>query len=150
MSIIIKVIGAPSIEIDGKKLQLPLKKAEAIVYYLAIEGDASREKLASIFWAAKDENAAQNNFRNAFYLLKQYFHSEHIKSDRRHVMMTNVRCDLDIINKICDIDNSLPQSLSDELLKDFDITDCADFSNWLLIARSRYKKCVTEKLLGHD
>lgn len=146
MSIIIKVIGAPSIEIDGKKLQLPLKKAEAIVYYLAIEGDASREKLASIFWAAKDENAAQNNFRNAFYLLKQYFHSEHIKSDRRHVMMTNVRCDLDIINKICDIDNSLPQSLSDELLKDFDITDCADFSNWLLIARSRYKKCVTEKL----
>ena len=80
-----------------------LKKAEAIVYYLAIEGKAGREKIASMFWGAKDENSAYNNFRNALYLLKQYFPKDFIKSDRRHVSIGTIACDLDNLDKIIDI-----------------------------------------------
>ena len=61
MDLKITVIGTPTIELNGAPLHLPLKKAEAIVYYLAIEGKAGREKIASMFWGAKDENSAYNN-----------------------------------------------------------------------------------------
>ena len=36
MNVKVKVIGMPSIEINGEALRLPLKKAEAIVYYLSL------------------------------------------------------------------------------------------------------------------
>ncbi|MCD7877545.1 MAG: AAA family ATPase [Cloacibacillus porcorum] len=146
MNVKVKVIGTPSIEINGEALRLPLKKAEAIVYYLAIEGRASREKLASIFWGTKDENSAYNNFRNALYLLKQYFPKDSIIADRRYVSAAGFSCDLDIIDRISEVDTPLPQCLSDELLKEFDIPECADFGNWLLIAKSQFKTRVTEKL----
>ncbi|MDO9544925.1 MAG: hypothetical protein Q7J00_07050, partial [Synergistaceae bacterium] len=70
MSIKIQIIGTPSIEVDGEILHLPLKKAEAMIYYLAIEGRSDREKLTWLLWGAKDESSAHNNFRNALYLLR--------------------------------------------------------------------------------
>ncbi|MEG1824939.1 MAG: AAA family ATPase [Cloacibacillus sp.] len=146
MDLKIKVIGAPSIEIDGQQLHLPLKKAEAIVYYLAVEGKAGREKLASIFWGAKDENSAYNNFRNALYLLKQYFPQDCISSDRRNVSMTGAACDMDVIDKIADVNEELPCGVADELLRGFDIPECPDFGNWLLYAKSMYKRRLCEKL----
>ncbi len=146
MNVKITVIGAPSIEIDEKPLRLPLKKAEAIVYYLAVEGSASREKLASIFWGAKDENSAYNNFRNALYLLNQHFPKDFIKSDRRSVSLADFVCDLRDIDKISDIKHPLPRNLADDLLYGFDVSECSDFGNWLLIVRSYFKTKVTELL----
>lgn len=146
MDLKITVIGTPTIELNGAPLHLPLKKAEAIVYYLAIEGKAGREKIASMFWGAKDENSAYNNFRNALYLLKQYFPKDFIKSDRRHVSIGTIACDLDNLDKIIDIHYPLPQNLSDDLLYGFDILECADFSSWLLFVRSQFKTRVTERL----
>lgn len=72
MSVKIKIMGSPSINVDGERLNLPLKKAEAIIYYLALEGKSEREKLTYLLWDSKDELSAQNNFRNALYLLKRY------------------------------------------------------------------------------
>ena len=146
MNVKVRVIGTPSIEINGEALRLPLKKAEAMVYYLAVEGRASREKLASIFRGTKDENSAYNNFRNALYLLKQYFPKDSINADRRYVSLSGISCDLELIDRISDINIPLPQSLSDEPLKGFDVPECADFGNWLLITKSQFKTRVTEKL----
>lgn len=146
MDVNIKVIGAPSIEIDGRPFLLPLKKAEAILYYLAIEGPSSREKLASMFWSAKDENSACNNFRNALYLLKRSLPKEAIKSDRRNVYIENISCDLAVAEKISDCSYPLRQYFSEELLRGFDVPDCADFGRWLLTVRSQFRKKLTEQL----
>ena len=146
MSVKIKVIGTPSIEIDDRPLRLPLKKAEGIVYYLAVEGRVSRERLASTFWGAKDENSAYNNFRNALYLLKRCFPTDFIKSDRRNVSIADGCCDLDVVDKVSRPLVPLPQNLSAELLQGFDVPECADFCNWLLTARSQFRVKLTERL----
>ena len=85
MSVKIKVIGTPFIEVSGEKLHFPLKKAEALVYYLAVEGKENREKLAGLLWGEKDESSAYNNFRNALYLLRRSLSEDMIVSDRRAV-----------------------------------------------------------------
>lgn len=146
MKLHVRVIGTPSIEIDSTPLHLPLKKAEAMVYYLAIEKRASREKLASLFWGTKDENAAYNNFRNALYLLKQHLPDGVVTSDRRFVSFSGASCDLEVIESIDCLNLPLPATLADELLAGFDIPECADFGNWLIIARRQFKVAVMEQL----
>ena len=142
----INVIGTPSIEIDGKSLRLPVKKAEAMIYYLAVEKTASREKLASLFWGTKDGGSAYNNFRNVLYLLKRNFPDGCVIADRRSVVLKDVKCDLQCLDKIEDVKEPLPQFLTDEMLAGVDVPDSADFSNWLLPTRSHFKAATAEKI----
>lgn len=146
MTVKINVIGTPSITINGSQLMLPLKKVEGIIYYLAIEGKASREKLASIFWSDKDEDSAYNNFRNALYLLRNKLPEEIFHSDRREVSLSKGYCDLDFVEDFSDLQNKLPENLYDELLSGFDIPKCAEFDTWLLTVRTQYKASILEKL----
>jgi len=146
MSIKIQIIGTPSIEVDGEILHLPLKKAEAMIYYLAIEGRSDREKLTWLLWGAKDESSAHNNFRNALYLLRRYLPKDLIVSDRRTVALENAELDLEQIETLKDITTAIPTGLCDKLLKDFDIPENTEFNEWLSSAKSRIKNEITENL----
>jgi DNA-binding SARP family transcriptional activator/tetratricopeptide (TPR) repeat protein/AAA+ ATPase superfamily predicted ATPase len=146
MSIKIQVIGTPFIEVDGEKLFLPLKKAEALIYYLAVEGKTSREKLTCLLWGEKDELSAQNNFRNALYLLKRYLPLNFIISDRHAVSLGEADIDLEKVASIKDISVPIPSYICDELLKGFDIPENAEFGEWLIAAKTLVKEKITESL----
>jgi len=142
----IKVMGDPFIEADGTRIRLPLKKAEAIVYYLAVEGRSSREKLAYLLWGGKDESATCNNFRNALYLLRRYFPRGVIVSDRSAVSLGDVEIDLSSIKDISDINRPLDSDICLELLSGFDIPESAEFEEWLLAARAHARERIADNL----
>lgn len=146
MSVKIKIMGNPSINVDGERLNLPLKKAEAIIYYLALEGKSEREKLTYLLWGSKDELSAQNNFRNALYLLKRYLPRDFLLSDRRYVWLANAGSDLEQIQLLKNISNIIQPDICEELLKNFDIPNNNEFNEWLFSARSRIKEEIIESL----
>ena len=64
MTLFFHFLGNPYIELDGKKLSFPLKKAEYMATYLAFNGPASRNQLKVLFWPDMQSAQSSANLRN--------------------------------------------------------------------------------------
>ncbi len=65
------VLGPPEIFHDGSRLTFSLRKAQALLLYLAVEGGMhSRSKLAAFLWPDSESSDARRTLRNAMVLLR--------------------------------------------------------------------------------
>src|SRR6266704_407488 len=65
------VLGAPEVFHDGSRLTFSLRKAQALLIYLAVEGGMhSRSKLAALLWPDSEPQAARTGLRTALTLLR--------------------------------------------------------------------------------
>src|SRR6266568_4157137 len=65
------VLGPPEVLHDGGRLAFPLRKAQALLLYLAVEGGLhSRGKLATFLWPDSEPQVARKALRNALALLR--------------------------------------------------------------------------------
>src|SRR5947209_4805823 len=65
------VFGPPEVFHDGRRLTFALRKAQALLLYLAVEGGMhSRSKLATLLWPDSEPHAARTALRNALVLLR--------------------------------------------------------------------------------
>src|SRR5260370_8987250 len=65
------VLGPPEVYHDGSRLTFALRKAEALLLYLAVErGMHPRSKLAALLWPDSDPPDARRTLRNALGLLR--------------------------------------------------------------------------------
>lgn len=67
----VKTLGTPRVLLDGKPVALPFKRAEALLYYLAVERSASRQELIALLWESDDEAKGRKNLRHALYTLNK-------------------------------------------------------------------------------
>src|SRR5262249_47551220 len=66
------LFGPPRLERDGRPIDIPLRKALALLVYLAVTRQAhSRDALATLFWPEKDQQAARANLRRTLFDLGQ-------------------------------------------------------------------------------
>src|SRR5437764_531837 len=67
----LSVLGSPEIFLDGIRLTFPLRKAQALLLYLAVEGGMhSRSKLAAFLWPDSAPHDARTALRNSIALLR--------------------------------------------------------------------------------
>src|SRR5881296_912358 len=65
------VLGAPEVFHDESRLTFSLRKAQALLLYLAVEGGMhSRSKLAAFLWPDSEPHAARTGLRTALTLLR--------------------------------------------------------------------------------
>lgn len=65
------VFGPPEVFHDERRLSFALRKAEALLLYLAVEGGMhSRRKLTALLWPDSEPSIARNALRNALALLR--------------------------------------------------------------------------------
>ena len=65
------VFGPPEVFHDEQRLSFALRKAEALLLYLAVEGGMhSRSQLAALLWPDSEISTARNALRNALALLR--------------------------------------------------------------------------------
>jgi predicted ATPase/DNA-binding SARP family transcriptional activator len=65
------VFGPPEVFHDERRLSFGLRKAEALLLYLAVEGGMhSRSHLAALLWPDSEPSTARNALRNALALLR--------------------------------------------------------------------------------
>lgn len=67
----LQLMGKPKIEMDGKVVELSLKKSEALLYYLAYEKRVTREELTGMIWCDVEQHTAKKNLRNSLYRIKK-------------------------------------------------------------------------------
>src|SRR2546423_2620827 len=66
------VLGPPEVSHDGSRLSFALRKAQALLLYLAVEGGMHpRSKLAALLWPDSEPHAARTALRNALTLLRR-------------------------------------------------------------------------------
>src|SRR5881275_3602078 len=67
----LNVLGPPEIFHDGSRLSFALRKAQALLLYLAVEGGMHpRGKLAALLWPDSEPADARKTLRNAITLLR--------------------------------------------------------------------------------
>src|SRR5256714_4299000 len=68
----LNVLGPPEVYHDGSRLTFALRKAQALLLYLAVEGGMHpRSKLAALLWPDSEPHAARTALRNALTLLRR-------------------------------------------------------------------------------
>ncbi len=66
------VLGPPEVFHDGRRLSFALRKAQALLLYLAVEGGLHpRSKLAALLWPDSEPQDARKTLRNALTLLRR-------------------------------------------------------------------------------
>src|SRR6266567_4722058 len=82
------VLGAPEVFHDGSRLTFSLRKAQALLLYLAVEGGMhSRSKLAAFLWPDSEPHAARTGLRTALTLLRGLFaDSDATSSHHSHLL----------------------------------------------------------------
>src|SRR5713101_2659124 len=67
----LNVLGPPEVMHDGSRLSFALRKAQALLLYLAVEGSThSRSKLAAFLWPDSAPHDGRTALRNAIALLR--------------------------------------------------------------------------------
>ena len=70
-------LGSPEVRLNGRTVALPLRKALALLAFLACEpGLHAREKLASLLWPEHDESAGRTALRKALGFLNEALESD--------------------------------------------------------------------------
>ncbi|TMC89786.1 MAG: hypothetical protein E6J22_13895, partial [Chloroflexi bacterium] len=68
----VAVLGPPEVYHDGRRLSFALRKAQALLLYLAVEGGLHpRSQLAAFLWPDSEPQGARTALRNALTLLRR-------------------------------------------------------------------------------
>ncbi len=77
------LFGNPRFELDGQPIDLSLRKAQALIAYLAVTGQTqSRDFLAGLLWPESDQSSARGNLRRTLYRIKQELGDEFLEISR--------------------------------------------------------------------
>nr|WP_312577485.1 BTAD domain-containing putative transcriptional regulator [Sedimentibacter sp.] len=153
----IKYLGIPSIKLNENEIHLPFAKAEYIIFLLAYEKNITRDKLCSFLWGDVKEDVAKKSLRNAVYTIRKSLYDNVIISPKRSLLQIDENCE--IITDISAIENFI---INDKL-KENDINSyiklytgdflegienklSAEFEEWLVILKNKYKKVFIENL----
>src|SRR5438105_9711024 len=75
----LSVLGTPEVFHNGSRLTFPLRKAQALLLYLGVEGGMhSRSKLAALLWPDSEPSDALKGLRNA--LARSEEHTSELQS----------------------------------------------------------------------
>lgn len=140
------LLGSPRILLNGEMVVFPFKQVEALLYYLLVEGAASRARLASLIWGDRgDEQRVRSNMRNAAYVLRKLFGKDFLAEPQKNLMGISpvypVELDLDQITS-----GGPLADYPGDFLEDFYLKDNEYFNEWLLSTRQRMNRLALEQL----
>jgi DNA-binding SARP family transcriptional activator/predicted ATPase len=70
--LVIRLLGAPEVQVDGAPLTVNNQKAQALLFYLAATGRPhTREHLATLLWSESSDRDARHSLRSDLYRLRQ-------------------------------------------------------------------------------
>ena len=145
----VKMLGSPSVQVDGQSVAFPYRKADALLYYLIFRKKADPSELAGLLWADSDSASALKNLRHAIYTIRKGLgfevflpgHSAMLELDPAVV----IHCDA------CEFleDESLCE-LQGEFLEGFSIQNCGLFEDWLTAQRNLLHTQYLKRLLAAE
>jgi DNA-binding SARP family transcriptional activator len=120
----IYILGTPSFELDGNPIDLPRRKATALLVYLAANGERHRrETLATFFWPDSDQARAYAYLRNTLWEINRTLGEGWLLAERASV---SINTEANIYLDLQDFRTLLAQVVSHTHPKDDDCQECTD------------------------
>src|SRR5262245_25809667 len=83
----VDLLGPPRVTMDGAPIDVDTRKAIAILGYLVVEGSATRDALAGLFWAESPQERARATLRRTLSTLRSSAGADLIDADRNQVTL---------------------------------------------------------------
>lgn len=135
------LFGTPTILVNQAEITPSYAKISALIYYLMLKGEASREEVATLLWGDKNSEKARKNLRNTIYQTNRELGCEAIVSPSRSMLAINP--DIDIS---CDVQLFLSDPVHQlhlfkgVFLENFYIKNCQEFDFWIEKIKSQLEK----------
>ena len=145
----VHLLGRPYVEVNGKRISFPYRKAEGFFYYLCVRKNATREEIIYVLWGADNENVGRKNLREAVYQIKKLLGKEILLTEGHTGIGLNPECQVQI-----DWDSAgeedIPEREEEGFLAHFHIKNCYEFEEWMTSMQEQYSqrvmKAVKKKL----
>jgi DNA-binding SARP family transcriptional activator len=161
-------LGAPRVELDHRPVEIPARKAVALLAYLAITAQpATRERLAAFFWPESDSARARGALRSALIMLRQSVGEEWVTAEgdtlalrqgfdlnvdvnRFRAALAAARSHNHTSSTICAECRthliSAVEICRDEFLAGFTLPDCPAFDEWLFFEAEGLRRDLADAL----
>jgi len=143
----IQLFNMPVVKKNGSTIFFPLKKAEALFYYLLVKKQASRDELATLLWGELTDQRARKNLRNVMYKIRKAVGLDIIFSPQQQMVILNPHIEI-----VLDLDIFLKNEMDSldvyigEFLQGFWVKDANGFMEWMGNQREQYRDLFTHKL----
>ncbi|MCE7982908.1 MAG: hypothetical protein DYG89_17125 [Caldilinea sp. CFX5] len=162
------LLGVPRLECNGQPLTVTLRKALALLIYLAVTRQAhSRDALATLFWPEKDQQGARANLRRILYDLNQLLDAQLLTVGTETVSLQgDAPLGIDAVAfqqaagaylssasaRVVD-DSALPAAganvvelYTGDFLAGFTLPDCPAFDDWQFFQRTELRSVYAQLL----
>lgn len=85
----VSLLQTPTVELDGQLVAFPYRRVEALLYYMLVQRNATRQELIALLWEGFDEATAMRNLRNTLYALKKILGKDFLISPQKSLVMLN-------------------------------------------------------------
>jgi DNA-binding SARP family transcriptional activator len=139
----LELFGAPRVMRGSAEVRLPVKKSLALLAYLAIEGRATRAKLAALFWTDSGAEAARRNLRRELHRLREAGLADLLVADDESVALgSRVSCDIADFSAALRRDDckAALAAWTGPLMDGFDLAESEDFERWLAARRDDFAR----------
>ncbi|MEQ9764508.1 AAA family ATPase [Streptococcus sp. ZJ151] len=141
VDISLKLLGNPKIFLNGQEQFFTFSKVNALLYYLAINGSANREVVASLLWENKSTQTAKKNLRNTIYQANKGTKADIIICPNRNTITLNpdlnIKTDVELFLKSPKHHLDLYQG---DFLQGFYLKNCEEFEVWISKLRLQYEQ----------
>ena len=141
----ITVLRSPSVELNGVPLSFPFKRADALLYYMAVQKSATRQELVALLWEDYDESNGLKQLRNILYHLKKILGGDFLISPQKSLIRVNPAWELD-----CDYDRFMRDgdlaAYRGSFLQGFGVKRAFSFEEWMCRTADRLRDLYLERV----
>ncbi|RKD32934.1 AAA family ATPase [Thermohalobacter berrensis] len=145
--IYVKIFNTPMVQKNGEKVSFPLRKAEALFYYLVVNKQATRDELVNLLWGNLGDKSGRKNLRNTMYRVRKAFDLDVIISPQQQIVTLNpdIKINSDLETFLNDNEDNL-KAYTGEFLQGFAVKNAKKFEEWMLSTREYYKQLYINKV----
>ncbi|WP_095089856.1 alpha/beta hydrolase [Mesorhizobium sophorae] len=147
-----RLLGFPEFRLNGRRVELALRKATALLVYLAESaGPVAREVAATLLWPETDEEAARARLRRTLYKIRIAFGSEVIATSGTSLSLhpaLSVEVDSKVFEHACNVGplDEAADMLKGDYLAGFSVPDCPEFEEWVFFRREALRSRLVQAL----
>ena len=137
----LQTLGFPEVHIEGRPGKLALRKAVALLIYLAeANGPIARDVAATLLWPEADPETARARLRRILHRIEAALGERIFESDRISISWSptvRLRVDLHLFESACgreDFEEACRLYRGD-FLAGFSLSDCPEFEDWAFYRR---------------
>jgi DNA-binding SARP family transcriptional activator/tetratricopeptide (TPR) repeat protein len=155
----LRLLGPVDARIDGRPLVVDTRKATALLAYLAVAGDQSRDHLVDLLWPDSDPERGRGSLRRTLSALRAALGERWVDADRTRVRFVpdeDVMVDVDLFlaagSEIHDHapDQVCPKCIDSlsragslyrgDFIEGFTLRDCPSFDDWLMAEGEHFRR----------